>query len=509
MEKLEVLRYYFGYEKFRDGQEEIIDSIISKKNTLCILPTGGGKSLCFQVPALVFDGLTIVISPLISLMIDQVSNLNKKAISARYLNSTLSFNEQKEIMDMLINNKIKLLYIAPEKLKNNHFKELIKKIKVSQIVLDEAHSLSLYGHDFRPDYKLIPEFLKIFDKSKPVVSAFTATASQSVIDDIKELTNLNYEIFKFGFDRPNLYYEVIKSKDEFSDLINTLKIYPNVSTIIYTLTRRQAEILYYKLDKLNFSVSLYHAGLDKEIKDYYNDLFMSNKKNIMIATNAYGMGIDKPDIRLVINLGYPMSLEDLSQQQGRCSRDGESGRCILIYNDKDIKANMYFINKVDDYDIEIENKKILKKIKKEKLKEVVGYAETKRCLHEYLVSHFGELYMSYCNNCSNCMRETKTINYLKEAKLIIDTIKLTKQRYGSSTISKIITGSKDSIIKDRKLNKVLTYNKTIYSQDDIKEVIVNMVNDGYIDKTYDEYPLLKLNEKSENIYKLEKYDLKQ
>ena len=506
MNKLDILKSYFNYDSFRDGQEEIIDSILNKINTLSIMPTGGGKSICFQVPGLLLDGVSLVISPLISLMVDQVNNLVKKGISARYLNSMQSNYEKKLVLDELKNNKIKFLYIAPEKLKNDEFIKIINSVNVSQIVLDEAHAMSLYGHDFRPDYKTIGQFLNKLN-STPVVSAFTATASQSVINDIKEIVGVKFKIFKFGFDRKNLYYGVIESNDELKDLLNILNKYKNETVIVYTLTRKMCEKIYQFLKEKNYNVGLYHGGLDKEVKDYYNNLFLSKKINILIATNAYGMGIDTI-IRVVINVGFPMSLEDLAQQQGRAGRDNKLSYCYLIYNMKDLYYNEYFINSIDDYDIDINEKKVLKKIKKEKLKEVIGYATTKRCLHEYLVSHFGELYMSYCNNCSNCLKEKKEIDATYDAKLVIDTIKLTKERYGSNIISKILVGSKDKNIKSKYLNKIKTYNKTSSSIDEVKDVISNLIHDGYINRTCDEYPILKLNENSEIIYKLEKYNIK-
>ncbi len=507
MDKYEALKKYFNYDTFRDGQEEIIDSIIKGENTLAILPTGGGKSLCFQIPGLCMDGLTIVISPLISLMVDQVNNLRKHMINARFLNSSLSFHEQNSVLEEIRANSLKFLYVSPERFKNKYFVEIIKSVKVSQIVLDEAHSISLYGYDFRVEYSEIGEFIKIFE-SIPVVSAFTATASVSVINDIKNVTKLNFKIFKFGFDRKNLFYETIESNDKFSDLIKVIEPFKNECGIIYTLTRRNAEELYYKLKRLDYNVGLYHGGLDNDVKEYYQDLFMSGKVNLMVATSAFGTGIDKENVRLVVVYSFPMSLEDLSQEIGRAGRDNKSSKCALIYNMSDLKNNEYFISLVDDLDIDDDKKKILKKVKREKLREVVGFATTKRCLHEYMVSHFGELFMSYCNNCSNCLKYTKTHDYLKEAKLVIDTIKLTQERYGSQIISKIISGSKDQSIKKRYLNKIKTYNKTIHSINDVKNVISNLVNDGYLSRTYDEYPILKLNEQSDLIYKLDDYKLR-
>lgn len=505
MTKIEALKYYFGYEKFRPMQENIIDSILNGENVLCLLATGGGKSICFQIPGLIMDGLTIVITPLISLMADQVNNLKKKGISAEYLNSTQDYNKQMEILNMIINNKIKFLYVAPEKFNNISFIEAINKTKINQITLDEAHCISVYGHDFRIDYSKIYLFLSSLKKI-PVVSAFTATASQTVINDIKKSCNLDFLIYKASFDRKNLYYETIQSDDEFNDLLILLNKYKKESILVYCLTRRQTECTYYKLLKLGYNVALYHGGLDNDAKKYYQNEFLSGRRNIIIATSSFGMGIDGV-IRVVINIGFPMSLEDLAQQQGRAGRDNKPSYCYMIYNMKDLYYNEYFINTVDDLNLDFETKKLIKKQKRLKLREVIGYAQTKRCLHEYLVSHFGELYMSYCNNCSNCKGKHNISDYIYEARLIIDTLKLTHERFGTSIISKIIVGSKDQIIKEKYLYKIKTYNKSIHTIDEVKNVISNMINDGYIDKTYDEYPILKLNENSESIYKIDSYNV--
>ena len=502
--KYEILKKYFNYDSFRDGQEEIVDSILKKENVLAILPTGGGKSLCFQVPGLIFDGMTLVISPLISLMEDQVLNLNKKNISAKCLNSNLDYFQSKRIEEDIKNNKIKFLYVSPEKLESPRFKNLISNLNISQITIDEAHCISMWGHDFRKAYKKITDFI-LFIKSKPVISAFTATANYRVINDIKESLKIDFKVIKTGFDRPNLYYEVIESQNKLLKLFQLLN--DKDSTIIYVLTIKDVNYLYENLLKKGFRVTQYHSKLDKEMKEYYNELFLSDKANIMIATNAYGMGIDKSDIRLIINYGFPLSLEDLSQQQGRGSRDGKKGKCILLYSMKDLKVNEYFIN-YDDKDLTKEENFEIKKVKKEKLKEVVEYAKTKRCLHEFLVSHFGQLYISYCNNCSNCQRYVKEIEVINDAKLIIKAVIETNQSFGASMIALILCGSKDEKIKRLKLNKIKTYNKTLRSISEIKEIISYLISDDYLERTPDLYPVLKLTKKSLELLELDSYKIK-
>ncbi len=507
MTKYEVLKNYFGFSKFRDGQEEIIDSILRKENVLCILPTGGGKSLCFQVPGLVLDGLTIVISPLISLMSDQVRSLREKRINARYINSSMSYSEIQNVLDEINDNRLKFLYVSPERFNNLEFVSVIKNTKVGQIVLDEAHSISIYGHDFRAEYSKIYKIFDLF-KPLPVISAFTATASSKVIEDIRESSRINFKIFKFGFDRKNLYYETRESFDKVEDLKEIIELHKNECMIIYTLTRRKSEEYYKIFKNLNYNVALYHGALDPEEKKASEIAFMRDKCNIMFSTSAFGTGIDKPNIRLVVNVGFPMSIEDLSQQQGRAGRDGKKSECILLYSMSDIKENEYFIDALDDSNLPRDEIKILKKVKREKLEEVIGYAKTKKCLHEYLVSSFGELFKSRCNNCSNCLKETKEVDVIDDAKLIINTIKLTNESYGTNMISKIVTGSKDKDIKTRLLYKLKTYNKSYKSVNMVKEIISNMLSDGYLKRTYDEYPTLKLTENSKYLEDQDDYKIK-
>lgn len=507
MNKYEVLKYYFGYNAFRSGQEEIIDSIVNNINVLCILPTGGGKSICFQVPGLLMDGLTIVISPLISLMSDQVRVLREKRINARFINSSMSYPEQKTVLDEINENCLKFLYVSPERFNNKEFLSVIKNSKVCQIVLDEAHSISIYGHDFRKEYSEIYKCFSTF-KKVPVISAFTATASQSVINDIRISTKIDFKVFKFGFDRKNLYYETYKSGDKIRDIKKIIDSHKGECMIIYTLTRRKCEEYYNKFKSLGYNVSIYHGGLDTDIKKHNELEFMRDKTNIMFATSAFGTGIDKPNIRVVVNVGFPMSIEDLSQQQGRAGRDGEKSVCILLYSLSDRYENEYFIQALDEAELSIDEIKTLKKVKRKKLNEVIGYATTNKCLHEYMCASFGELIKSRCNNCSNCLKEYKEIDVLDDARLILNTIKLTNESFGTNMISKIVTGSKDKEIKEKLLNRLKTYNKSFKSVNEVKEIISNMLNDGYLERTNGEFPLLKLNENSEILYNSDKYKIK-
>jgi len=401
LDKLQALKYYFGYETFRNNQEEIIDSLLEKKDTIAILNTGGGKSICFQIPALISSGITIVITPLISLMHNQVGELKKNKIKAEYITSEMGFLEINSIIKRIKKRGISLLYISPERMENSQFCAIFKNVEVSYLIVDEAHCISVWGNDFRPSYKAIKLFINSLDK-RPTIGAFTATANKRVVDDIAFFLDMNYpDVYKSSFDRKNLYYFVVKTKRKFDYLIKYL-LKSNGIGIIYTVTRKEANYLYEKLIEFGFNVGIYHGGLDASLKDKNLKLFMEEKIKIMVATNAFGMGINKPNIRYVINYSIPLSIEDLSQQSGRCSRDNEYGECILLFDPLDIKTCEYFIKKTKCETKELEQE--IKKVKYSQLRSVIDYATNNKCLHYNLVSYFGEMIKKKCFMCSNCAK---------------------------------------------------------------------------------------------------------
>lgn len=509
MNKLEYLKKYFGYDSFRGVQEDSINSILNKIDTICIMATGGGKSITFQIPGLIFEGITLVISPLISLMNDQVENLKSKNISAETINSNMTFNQIEEVYKKLNENKIKFLYVSPEKLENHKFKKEIKKINISQIVLDEAHCVSMWGIDFRPSYLKIIDFINELEE-RPVISCFTATATPQVVLDIKNALKIEkYNLYKSGFDRPNLYYETVHIKDKKQYMIKFIKENIDSCGIIYTLTRKKAEELFQSLYDLNFNVSLYHGGLDDEMKKHYQNEFLSGKTKIMCATNSFGMGIDKPDIRYVINYDLPESLEDLSQQQGRCSRDGKPGICILLYHESDLYINEYFINSIENSEfLTKEEIRKIKKIKRLKLKEVISYATTNRCLHEYLVSYFGDLYFSYCDNCSNCLETYEYIDVLSEAIIILNFIYSVNSRFGVNIISETLCGIKSEGVRKFNLQYSKYFNKIKKDKDFIKEIIINLIKSGYLEKSKTEFPTISTTDISNKLNKVDEYRIK-
>lgn len=410
MNKIEALKKYFGYDDFRTNQEEIIDSLLESKDTIAILPTGGGKSVCFQIPALLKIGLTIVITPLISLMHNQVQELKKRRIKAEYITSELEYFEIQNIIKKVILKEIKILYISPERLENTSFCEQFKSIEINYIIIDEAHCISIWGNDFRPSYQSIKEFINKLS-NRPTIGAFTATANKKVINDISNVLELkNENIFKSSFDRKNLFYQVTYTKHKLSYITKFLLKHDEVG-IIYTITRKDAEMLFLKLSGLGFNVGIYHGGMESDEKEKNLINFMKEEVKIMIATNAFGMGINKPNIRFVINYCIPISLEDLSQQQGRCSRDGKEGLCVLLYDSEDIKTCEYFIKKTN-----CTNKKLKAELIKEKykqLKSVIDYANTEKCYRHLLLSYFGENSKVRCYNCSNCLKKKNKRNISK------------------------------------------------------------------------------------------------
>ena len=480
----ELLKKYFGYQSFREGQEAIIENILSGRDLLAIMPTGGGKSLCYQLPALVMEGTALVISPLISLMKDQVDTLKQAGIAAAFINSTLTWAELKEIVYQAENNNYKLLYVAPERLESENFIELIKNIKISMIAVDEAHCVSQWGHDFRPSYLKIKKLREILGNFK--VSAFTATATSEVKEDIVNLIGLkeHFEIIT-GFDRENLKFEVVKTNKKMQYLLNYANENKGKCGIIYCLTRKITDSVCANLIEAGHKAASYHAGMSNNERTKNQDDFLFDNLDIIVATNAFGMGIDKLDIRYVIHYNMPKNIESYYQEAGRAGRDGEESDCILLYSPQDTVMNNFLIenspgeNKTGDY---------------EKLRDMVNYCNTDKCLRKQLISYFDNDYnIDNCNNCGNCLNETESQDITIETQKILSCIYRMDQRFGTNTVIDVLRGSNNKRIKSLNFHKLSTYGiMKEYSKETLRDMISHLVSGGYINIVGNQYPILNI-----------------
>lgn len=499
---LDVLHKYYGYTNFRKGQENIITSIINKEDVLAIMPTGGGKSICYQVPALCLEGITIVISPLISLMKDQVDALKTMGVKARLINSSLSNSEYSEVLEEIENDECKIIYIAPERLDSMEFINIIRGKNISQVAIDEAHCVSQWGHDFRVSYKKIPYFINRLDK-RPIVTAFTATASNEVREDIINILNLhNPAVYITGFDRENLSINIVKSSSKNKYTLDYVENHKNESGIIYASTRKEVETIYEGLLKRNYSVAKYHAGLSNEARKEYQENFINDDIKIMVATNAFGMGIDKPNIRWVLHYNMPQSIENYYQEIGRAGRDGEDSECVLLFSPGDVHTQKYLV------EVGIENPE-RKRVQYKKLQQMVDLVYSNTCYRKNILNYFGEIFLDDCNNCSNCLNEGEVVDKTLDAQKVISCIARMKRSFGATMIIDVLRGSKNKKVLDLGFDTLTTYGiMKNYSNEDLKTFINTLVSHGFLDVVENigprgSFPTIKLNEQSLKVIRQE------
>ena len=495
-DKYKVLKEIFGYDTFRDGQEELVDSTLNGRDVLGIMPTGAGKSICFQVPALLFEGISLIISPLISLMKDQVTALNQLGVHAAYINSSLTEGQYRKAMENAAKGQYKIIYVAPERLMTDSFLSLVSSVDISMVAVDEAHCISQWGQDFRPSYLKIVEFINMLPH-RPVIVAYTATATKVVKEDISCILGLeDPTVVVTGYDRKNLYFAVKKPKNKMTELLAYLEKNGDKSGIIYCNTRKNVEEVHEALMREGYLTAKYHAGLSDSARKQNQEDFIYDIKPIMVATNAFGMGIDKSNVRFVIHYNMPKDIESYYQEAGRAGRDGEPSECILLYSGQDVKINEFLISKqTENEDLDYEERELIRERDNERLRKMTFYCATNECLRDYILRYFGEYGGNYCGNCENCLKEFEDIDVTNEAVNIINMVKSSGERYGINAIIDGIHGSENAKVRQFRLDRNPYYGtlkKTTVVR--IRQIMNDLLIKGYLFLTTNEYPVLKMTE---------------
>ena len=491
---LQLLQTYFGYTSFRPAQEAPVESLLKNEDVVAIMPTGAGKSICFQIPALCKSGLTIVFSPLISLMKDQVDGLVDQNIPAALINSTLTQTEFNKTMYDVRSGNIKLLYIAPERLGSNFFCNVLRSMPISQVIVDEAHCISQWGHDFRLSYRLIGDWLASLSK-RPVVGAFTATATKAVENDIKTLLGLDHaNVYVTGFDRPNLSFSVVRTPKRMDYVVDYVRRHSHENGIIYCSTRKDVERVYDNLTRAGIQTGYYHAGLSDEMRKDMQNKYAFDQLQVMVATNAFGMGIDKSNVRYVLHYQMPRNMESYYQEAGRAGRDGAPAECILLYSGQDVRVHKYLI---EQGHLEPQREQV----ELRKLQSMIDYCFCSTCLRKYMLAYFGEIVpWLECSNCSSCNTKGERVNVTKEAKAIFRAIIATEERYGASMISSIVRGERTDRITRAGLDvlSVFGYLSDVGDKE-IKGLIQQFVASGYLRSSMGKYPVLSVTAGAEEV----------